>query len=84
MERTLERVVAGTVCINDTVIQFGQDDLPIGGVGASGMGVYHGREGFMTFSKRTSVFRQSRMNGMKLFDSPYTGFARKLVEFLSK
>jgi coniferyl-aldehyde dehydrogenase len=84
IERTLERIVAGTVCINDTVIQFGQDDLPIGGVGASGMGVYHGREGFLTFSKRTSVFRQSRMNGMKLFDSPYSNFARKLVEFLSK
>jgi coniferyl-aldehyde dehydrogenase len=84
LERTLGRVVAGTVCINDTVIQFGQDDLPIGGVGASGMGVYHGREGFLTFSKRTSVFRQSRFNGMKLFDSPYSGFARKLVEFLSK
>ena len=84
LERTLERVVAGTVCINDTVIQFGQDDLPIGGVGASGMGVYHGREGFLTFSKRTSVFRQSRLNGMKLFDSPYSNFARKLVEFLSK
>jgi coniferyl-aldehyde dehydrogenase len=84
LERTLERVVAGTVCINDTVIQFGQDDLPIGGVGASGMGVYHGREGFLTFSKRTSVFRQSRLNGMKLFDSPYSNFARRLVEFLSK
>ena len=84
LEDTLGRVVAGTVCINDTVIQFGQDQLPIGGVGASGMGVYHGREGFLTFSKRTSVFRQSRLNGMKLFDSPYSNFARKLVEFLSR
>jgi coniferyl-aldehyde dehydrogenase len=84
LESTLDRVVAGTVCINDTLVQFGQDDLPIGGVGASGMGVYHGREGFLTFSKRTSVFRQSRLNGMKFFDSPYSNFARKLVEFLSK
>jgi coniferyl-aldehyde dehydrogenase len=84
LERTLDRVVAGTVCINDTLVQFGQEDLPIGGVGASGMGVYHGHAGFLTFSKRTSVFRQSRLNGMRLFDSPYTDFARKVVEFLSK
>jgi coniferyl-aldehyde dehydrogenase len=84
LERTLDRVVAGTVCVNDTLVQFGQDDLPIGGVGASGMGAYHGREGFLTFSKRTSVFRQSRLNGMKLFDPPYTNLARRLVEFLSK
>jgi coniferyl-aldehyde dehydrogenase len=84
LERTLDRIVAGTVCINDTLVQFGQDDLPIGGVGASGMGAYHGREGFLTFSKRTSVFRQSRLNGMTLFDPPYSNFARKLVEFLSK
>jgi coniferyl-aldehyde dehydrogenase len=84
LERTLDRIVAGTVCVNDTLVQFGQDDLPIGGVGASGMGTYHGREGFLTFSKRTSVFRQSRLNGMKLFDPPYSDFARRLVEFLSK
>jgi coniferyl-aldehyde dehydrogenase len=84
LERTLDRVVAGTVCVNDTIVQFGQEDLPIGGVGASGMGVYHGHAGFLTFSKRTSVFRQSRLNGMKLFDPPYSGFARRLVEFLSK
>jgi coniferyl-aldehyde dehydrogenase len=84
LARTLDRVTAGTVCVNDVLVQFGQDDLPIGGVGASGMGAYHGREGFLTFSKRTSVFYQSRLNGMKFFDSPYSGFARKLVDFLSK
>jgi coniferyl-aldehyde dehydrogenase len=84
LERTLDRVVAGTVCVNDTVVQFGQERLPIGGVGASGMGVYHGREGFLTFSKRTSVFRQSRLNGMKLFDPPYSNLIRKIVDFMSR
>jgi coniferyl-aldehyde dehydrogenase len=84
LERTLDRVVAGTVCVNETVVQFGQDELPIGGVGASGMGVYHGHAGFLTFSKRTSVMYQSRLNGMKLFDPPYSDFARKVVEFLSR
>jgi coniferyl-aldehyde dehydrogenase len=84
LERTLERVVAGTVCVNDVVVQFGQDDLPIGGVGASGMGMYHGREGFLTFSKRTSVFRQPRLNAMALFDPPYSRLAQRIVDFLAK
>ena len=47
-------------------------------------GAYHGHQGFLTFSKRTSVFRQSRLNGMKLFDPPYSNLIRKIVDFMSK
>jgi coniferyl-aldehyde dehydrogenase len=84
LERTLDRVVAGSVCVNETLVQFGQDAFPIGGVGASGMGAYHGHTGFLTFSKRTPVMYQARFNGMKLFDPPYSNLARKVVDFLSK
>jgi coniferyl-aldehyde dehydrogenase len=84
LERTLDRVVAGMVCVNDTLVQFGQDEFPIGGVGPSGMGAYHGHQGFLTFSKRMPVLYQARFNGMKLFDPPYSNFARKVVEFLSR
>jgi coniferyl-aldehyde dehydrogenase len=84
LERTLDRVVAGMVCVNDTLVQFGQDEFPIGGVGASGMGAYHGHEGFLTFSKRTPVLYQARLNGMKLFDPPYSGFARRVIELLTR
>jgi coniferyl-aldehyde dehydrogenase len=42
VERVLERVSAGMACVNDVLIQFGQSEFPIGGVGASGMGAYHG------------------------------------------
>src|SRR5690606_29085212 len=45
----LERTVSGGVAINETLLHFGIDDLPFGGVGASGMGAYHGKEGFETF-----------------------------------
>jgi len=70
-----ERVIAGTtsggVTVNETFLHVAQDDLPFGGVGASGMGEYHGRAGFETFSKRKAIFHQSRLNGLKLFRPPY-------------
>ena len=47
-------------CVNDVLIQFGQNEFPIGGVGASGMGSYHGHAGFLAFSKAMPVLYQSR------------------------
>jgi len=82
LDRTLDRVSAGSVCVNEVVIQFGQSEFPIGGVGASGMGSYHGHAGFLTFSKTMPVVYQSRLNGMKLFDAPYSNFAKRLVAWL--
>jgi coniferyl-aldehyde dehydrogenase len=70
-------------CVNDVVVQFGQTAFPIGGVGASGMGAYHGHTGFLTFSKAMPVMYQSRLNGMKLFDPPYGKFARWMVRRLT-
>ncbi len=81
---TLDTVVAGSVCVNDTLIQFGQHELPIGGVGASGMGHYHGHLGFLTFSKVMPVMYQSRLNGMGFFDPPYGTVIKRLIAFLTK
>jgi coniferyl-aldehyde dehydrogenase len=83
VERVLERVSAGMACVNDVLIQFGQSAFPIGGVGASGMGAYHGHTGFLAFSKAMPVLYQSRLNGMKLFDAPYSNFTRRLVRWLT-
>jgi len=83
VERVLERVSAGMACVNDVLIQFGQSEFPIGGVGASGMGAYHGHTGFLAFSKQMPVLYQSRLNGMKLFDPPYGAFTAKLVRWLT-
>ncbi len=57
-------------------------DLPFGGVGPSGMGQYHGRDGFDTFSKRKGAFRQTRLNAMGLFKPPYGKRFDRLVSFL--
>ncbi len=84
VERMLDRTVAGGVSINDTVMHFAQDRLPFGGIGPSGMGHYHGRDGFMTFSHQKSVLRQARLTSMALFKPPYGGLADRLVKFLTR
>jgi acyl-CoA reductase-like NAD-dependent aldehyde dehydrogenase len=78
----LERTVSGGVTVNDTILHIAQDNLPFGGVGPSGMGHYHGREGFDTFSKKKAVFRQSRLNGLGLFMPPYTKRFESLIRLL--
>ncbi|MCU0735244.1 MAG: hypothetical protein MUF20_06940 [Methylotetracoccus sp.] len=58
-------------------------DLPFGGVGPSGMGQYHGREGFLTFSKAKSVLVKGKLNSMKLMYPPYgRGIQRWLQKWL--
>ncbi|AUH51121.1 coniferyl aldehyde dehydrogenase [Chromobacterium sp. ATCC 53434] len=80
IERVLKETVSGGVSVNDTLLHVVQEDLPFGGVGPSGMGHYHGREGFLTFSKLKPIFRQSRLSGAWLTRPPY-GVA---VEWLLK
>jgi acyl-CoA reductase-like NAD-dependent aldehyde dehydrogenase len=82
VERVMQQTVSGGMTVNETILHIAQDELPFGGVGASGMGQYHGREGFDTFSKRKAVFRQSRLNGLKLFRAPYGKRFESLVRFL--
>lgn len=60
------RTTSGGVCINDVIMHIGQEDLPFGGVGPSGMGSYHGIEGFRTFSHAKSIYRQTKLNFAKL------------------
>jgi coniferyl-aldehyde dehydrogenase len=82
IDAVLERTVSGGVTVNDTILHVGQEELPFGGVGASGMGEYHGRAGFDTFSKRKAVFRQSRLNGLALLKPPYGKRFRAVVRLL--
>lgn len=82
IEQVLNNTVAGGVTINDTILHIAQDNLPFGGVGPSGMGHYHGYEGFLTFSKLKPVFYQSRINGMGLFNPPYGKLFERLLKVL--
>jgi acyl-CoA reductase-like NAD-dependent aldehyde dehydrogenase len=78
----LHRSIAGGVTVNDTIFHIAQDELPFGGVGASGMGHYHGEEGFNTFSKRKGVFLQSRLNAGWLLKPPFGKGIERLLRFL--
>jgi coniferyl-aldehyde dehydrogenase len=74
----VERTTSGGVLINDTILHYAQDDLPFGGVGPSGMGTYHGAEGFKTMSHPKAVFKQARFNLADLFRPPFG----KVYDFL--
>jgi coniferyl-aldehyde dehydrogenase len=74
---------AGSMCINDAVIHFAVDDLPFGGIGTSGMGRYHGREGFLTLSNSKAILHKGRFNSMKYIYPPYGGIIQKwLIKYL--
>ena len=84
VQMLLERVMSGGVSVNDALFHVGQHDLPFGGVGASGMGHYHGREGFETFSKLRPVFYQARWSTMKFLTPPYGRFADRVLAWLTR
>ncbi|MGK9066878.1 coniferyl aldehyde dehydrogenase [Stutzerimonas chloritidismutans] len=77
--RVLHETHAGGVCLNDTLLHVAQDDLPFGGIGPSGMGHYHGREGFLTFSKAKGVFARPRLNSTRLIYPPYGRPLQRLI-----
>lgn len=79
----LVRTASGGVTINDTILHVAQDDLPFGGVGPSGMGRYHGAEGFRAFSQVRSVLRSRRLNPAALMYPPYDGaLARGMLKLM--
>ncbi len=84
-EMVLERTVSGGACINECVAHVAQNDLPFGGVGPSGMGAYHGRSGFETFSHCKGVFKQSRINSADFAMRPPYGMKMDmLLKFLTR
>ena len=84
IQRVLNETVAGGVTINDALLHISQDHLPFGGVGPSGMGSYHGKAGFDTFSKLKPIFHQPALNALSLFKPPYGKRFESLIKFLLK
>ncbi|MEZ5662295.1 MAG: coniferyl aldehyde dehydrogenase [Burkholderiaceae bacterium] len=69
----IERTMSGGVSVNEGILHVAQHDLPFGGVGASGMGHYHGYEGFVTFSKLRPVYYQAPFSTIQMmFQPPFT------------
>ncbi|MBL8920090.1 MAG: aldehyde dehydrogenase family protein [Myxococcaceae bacterium] len=83
VDDVLSRVTSGGACVNDTLVHFAQEALPFGGVGMSGMGAYHGREGFEAFSHARSVVVASRLAPARtLMAPPYPAFIEKALGLL--
>jgi acyl-CoA reductase-like NAD-dependent aldehyde dehydrogenase len=82
--RLLRETIAGGVTVNDTLWHFAHEGLPFGGVGASGIGAYHGEAGFRTFSHMKSVFVQPRFAAAKLLYPPYGATFDKVLGLLKR
>ena len=83
IQHILQQTISGGVCINDTILQVSQENMPFGGVGSSGMGAYHGKCGFDTFTHHKSIFIQSRFSLTPMLTRPpVAGWIRKLFSFL--
>lgn len=78
----LERTISGGASINETLMHAVVEKLPFGGIGASGMGAYHGEDGFRTFSHRKGVFQQSRFNMLWMLRPPFTRVTEVLIRRL--
>jgi coniferyl-aldehyde dehydrogenase len=78
-DHVLENTHSGGVCINDTLMHVAQDDLPFGGIGDSGMGHYHGKEGFLTFSHQRGIFARQKFNSGRFVHPPHGTLIHRLV-----
>jgi len=88
MKQVLNETRSGGVTINDTLLHIAIEDLPFGGVGASGMGSYHGKAGFDTFSHQKSILEVRGLFGLNLFKGtqiarpPYGKKIDRLIRYL--
>ena len=83
-DRYIDRIMSGGVTVNDALFHVAQHDIPFGGVGPSGMGHYHGYEGFIACSKLRPIFYQSSFSAMKFLAPPYGKLADRVFNTLVK
>jgi coniferyl-aldehyde dehydrogenase len=77
--QVLDKTKAGGVCLNEAAMHVAQDDLPFGGIGDSGMGQYHGHEGFLALSKAKAVFSRGKFSLGSLIFPPYNQNIHKII-----
>ncbi len=79
-QKVLSRTTSGGVSVNDVVMHVSMEDLPFGGIGPSGMGAYHGIDGFRTFSHAKAVFEQSKRDLTAMMRPPYGAAVQKMLD----
>jgi coniferyl-aldehyde dehydrogenase len=83
-DKLVYSTISGGVTVNNCMLHVAQHDMPFGGIGASGMGHYHGYEGFLEFSKLRPVFKNPSMSLLHMFYPPYSKRTRRLLGLLIK
>ncbi len=83
-EAILDGAISGGVTLNGTLLHVAQDDLPFGGVGASGIGAYHGRDGFRRLSHARAVYAPGRANMFERMGPPFGRLARLAIRVLGR
>ena len=78
--KVLSRTTSGGVSVNDVVMHVSMEDLPFGGIGPSGMGAYHGIDGFRTFSHAKAVFQQTKTDVTAMMRPPYGEKIAKMLD----
>ena len=83
-DTVIHNTMSGGMCLNDSMLHVGQHDLPFGGIGNSGMGHYHGKEGFIEFSKLRPIFKQAKKSGILAMAPPYGEGFEKMAKTIVK
>lgn len=83
-ERVLDAAISGGATINGTLLHIAQETLPFGGVGASGIGAYHGHEGFKRFSHARGVYKVGFVNALEKIGLPWGKLAQAMGRRLAK
>lgn len=81
-DRLLNRTISGNVTINGTLLHVAQDDLPFGGVGDSGIGAYHGKEGFIRLTHPRGIYRQGRFNAATRLRPPFGKLTDAIIKLI--
>ncbi len=81
-QQVLDRTISGGVTVNDVIFHISAEELPFGGTGPSGMGNYHGHDGFKTFSHAKAIYRQPKIDLAKLggFKPPYGAATQRTLK----
>ncbi|WP_405055295.1 coniferyl aldehyde dehydrogenase [Acetobacter senegalensis] len=84
LNRVLKYTVSGNVTVNGTLLHYAQEDLPFGGVGESGIGAYHGKEGFMALTHPRGIYKQGRFNAATLLQPPFGKLTDIITNFMTR
>lgn len=84
LDKILDSAISGGVTLNGTLLHIAQDRLPFGGVGDSGTGAYHGRDGFLRLSRARAVYKPGFVNMFEIMGPPFGRLARLVIRFLGR